>query len=182
MTYTTLADVKTFLGIATDEDDTLLSSLIPVAQAHIDAWCGRSFAADSDTTRHFAACHPQTIGRVLYLDQDLCAVSTIVNGDGETLNPADYLLYPADAPHNEIYLTITSGKVWTHNGDPAAAIAVTGRWAYATSAPPAIVHATNEIIGWLYRHPQHTAKQSTTHSDMLPPQATVLLQPYRRLI
>lgn len=55
MAYTTLAAVKSYLSIPTTTDDTVLTDLIPRAQAMIDGYCKRTFEALVDSTKRFDA-------------------------------------------------------------------------------------------------------------------------------
>lgn len=49
MAYIVLADVKTYLGITSTDDDTLLGTLITAAQKEIEAYCKRSFEGTTST-------------------------------------------------------------------------------------------------------------------------------------
>ena len=48
---TTLANVKTWLGITSSDDDALLTSLIGSASAFIEEWCGCSFSVVSESIK-----------------------------------------------------------------------------------------------------------------------------------
>jgi hypothetical protein len=179
MAYTTLSDVKEFLGIASanTDDDALLTDLLTTAQAMVENYCGRTFEASSETTRYLDACYPTVIGRVLYLDTDLCAVSSIANGDGSVVTSADYFLRPITPPYSTIHLTVASGLAWAFTGEPWEAIEVTGKWAYSASAPDAVVTATKMIARWLYRQGDEQGQ-----GGALPAEAVALLEAYRRIV
>jgi hypothetical protein len=94
----------------------------------------------------------------LFLDHDLCQVTSITNGDGETLSSGDYVMLPVnDPPYYAIKLLASSGKWWQpdSNGDPENAIAVTGRWAYSVTAPQPITHATIRLAAWMYQQKEN---------------------------
>lgn len=192
MAYSTLADVKAFIGIsddATEEENTLLTTLIGVAQETIDAYCRRTFEAAADSARAFDCLTPTVIGRHLYLDADLCSITTITNGDGETIATDEYRTIPTEAPWFALELLPGSGKSWTYDDNPQQAIVITGRWAYSTSAPAVVVHATKELVGWLYRSYDRQSELSGSAPSIggqdgteLPPVVTMLLESYRRVV
>lgn len=180
MAYTDKTAVKAYLGIATTDDDALLDALIPRAQAVIDAKTGRTFEAATDTVRYFAAC--DVVGATLYLDADLCAITSIVNGDGETLT--EYTTQPRNRkPWHS--LTLKDG-MWSTVDD----IAITGRWAYMQTADASIQHIAIRLTSWLYRQKDnHTDMERTTVVGnmtilpaRLPADIEEMLHPYRRLV
>jgi hypothetical protein len=176
MAYLLLDDLKTYLGIGGDAENAILTDLLAAAEAAINAYCDRVFAASSDTTRTFTAAHDAE-GARLYLDTDLCQVTSIVNGNpaGSTIAPADYAFLPSDPPYHSILLRPTALVVW--EGD----ITITGRWAYSIAPPVSIVQATREYAGHLY----HIADQQAVHSNRptlaMPEHIQQLLASYRRL-
>lgn len=187
MTYTTLADVQTFLGVPATVDTALLGAYIQTAEHLINAYCGRSFEAATDTTRMLNAHPPTVYGQTLYLDDDLCQITQIINGDGTIIASTGYRLEPDVPPYQRIILTDASRAVWTWQTDAAQAIAITGRWAYAITAPSVIAHATQEIVAWLYRSydtqgQQPSASPAADQHGELPPIVRALLSSYQRLI
>src|SRR5574340_1235085 len=92
MAYTTLADVKAYLGISVTTDDTLLTALIPRAQTAIETYTGRKFEATT-ATHYF---HNEDVtGQYLYLHyDDLLTVTTLTNGNGTVIDAANYRLEP----------------------------------------------------------------------------------------
>lgn len=183
--YCTSSDLKSYLGITSASDDTLLVLLIAQAQAYIESSTNRVFEASADTTRHFDAWQdaassrytghrnpfyadtlagygvgavlPERVGgfgwqRTLYLDNDLCQITTIVNGDGTTVLASSYVTEPRnDPPYYALTLKESSGLVWTYGADVENAIAITGRWAYSLNAPADVKMATIELTSYLYR-------------------------------
>jgi len=151
MAYTTAANVKTYLKITGSGDDTLIGDLITRAQKAIESYCGRVFEAASDTTRYFDAVE-DVAGRRLWLDKDLCAITSVTNGDGDTVSSADYVTQPRnDTPYYALTLVTSSTVSWTYTDDPEDAIAIVGKWAYSTTAPADIVHATIRLASYYYR-------------------------------
>ena len=159
--YATTSDFHQFQALDDSDtaDDALIAQLLTRAQALIETETRRLFEASADTTRYFSVLE-DTDWMWLLLDHDLCAITSIDTGDGNVYATSDYhvsdgtLLWvtePANStPIHAIKLLQSSGLVWTYTTDPENAIAVTGRWAYSTTAPADIVHATVRLAVWLY--------------------------------
>ncbi len=145
MSYITLAEAKTYLGIDGTAEDALLTSLIDAAQQVVENHCLRRFEADSAEVYTFTCEH--IAGRMLILGCDLAEPVSVVNGDGATLAPADYTLLPRHRrPGYAIELEEQSGVQWV----TTAPIQVTGYWAYSSTPPEVITYATKDILGSLY--------------------------------
>ena len=161
MPYAATADVKAFLKIptGTTTDDTLIGGFVTRAQSIIERVTGKVYEASADTTRHFDAVR-DVDGRLLLFDnQWLAQITSVVNGDGVTIASTDYATEPRNtAPYYGIKLK-TSGAdaAWTFTDDPEDAIAITGRWAYTTAAPDYIVQATIRLAAWLYKQKDSAA-------------------------
>lgn len=171
--YLTLAEAKSYLGIAaSSNDDALLTVLIEAATAAIERHCDRCFAAPSDSTRQFEAVQHAS-RTLLYLDSDLLQITSIHNGDG-AVPLSDVLLLPDVPPHLALLLRPEAGYCWE------GTITITGRWAYSAVPPAPIVQATREYVAYLYRgydqqaHPDHAELR-------LPGHICDLLTSYRRL-
>lgn len=166
MAYTTRAAVKAELKIDTGvtTDDALIDGYITLAQRIIEAprplGTGRVFEVASDTTRYLDAprdTNNRDLDGPLYMllllpAGDLCSITAIVNGDGVTLTTADYVTEPRySTPYYAIRLTRASDTVWSWTTSPEAAIAITGKWGYSTSAPVDIQRAALRLAVWMYR-------------------------------
>jgi len=185
--YTDLNALKTYLGIAVEAEDTLLERLIHAASAAVDSLCHRRFAAASDETRRFDALL-DTDGRSLFLDADLCALTAVVNGDGQALDAGDLLLLPRTGPPwHELRLKRSALAWWTYDDTPENAIAVTGRWAYSATPPADIEQAAVRLAAFFYRQKDApdwrwtTAATPQWRAPELPPDVLALLAPYRRI-
>lgn len=153
MAYASLADLKAYVNVDSTNanDDALLTRFLAAAEAAVDAYTGRHFEATADTTRRFHAVE-DVWGRDLVLDADLCAITSITNGDGVAVAAASYTTLPANsAPYYALRLKGSSGVAWTWADDPEDAITVVGRWAYSTSAPADVMQATLRMAAFLYR-------------------------------
>lgn len=150
MAYCTLAELRRQIGVSSTSDDTLLEELIEQAQALIDAQCGRVFEAAADSTRTFDAVD-RVRGRLLILDDDLAQITSIINGDGETLQTTHYTTEPRNAtPYWGIRLLSSSNRYWTYATDSEDAISITGRWAYSVTADTMVKRAALDTAQLLY--------------------------------
>lgn len=154
MAYCTVADVQEYLGIDDTSFEHVLTDMVAAAQSAIDSHCHRTFEASADTTRYFDAVGTHIIARSLYIDaeDDLCAITTVTNGDGVVVASNEYTVYPRnETPYTEIRLLNSSGKYWTYSTDYENAISITGRWAYSTTAPAPIKQACISLAAFYYR-------------------------------
>lgn len=186
--YCTLSELKAYLGIGSEDDDTLLTDLIERAQAMIESYCGRVFETASDSTRVFDAAR-DVEGRALVLDADLCQITSITNGDGLVVAANEYVTEPRnDAPYRAIVLKSGADTAWTYDDTPENAISITGRWAYSVSAPADITHACIRLAAYLYRQKDNpadgarvTAEGVVLVASRLPPDVVDVLGRYRRI-
>ncbi|MBE0690382.1 MAG: phage head-tail connector protein, partial [Anaerolineae bacterium] len=159
MPYTDKASVKTYLDITDADDDDLIDELIDRAQAIIEARTARVFEwPGAATAQTFDALEDTALDKhgarrdLLFYQVDLCSITSIVNGDGETVGASSYVTLPRNVtPYYGIRLKGSSGLVWEYEDDPEGAIVVTGKWAYSVTAPADIVHAAVRMAAYLYR-------------------------------
>jgi len=193
MAYTTVSALKTYLGVVGNTDDALLTALIARAQAIVDAYCGRTFEAAQDSTRKLdAKLSVSTDKRTLYVERDLCAITSITNGDGVSVGAAEYVTEPRwETPFYGITLKRESDIRWTWDDTPEDAITVVGRWAYSATAPADIVQATERLAAYLYRQKDNMSDldravavsgNMTVLPQSLPRDVQLILAPYRRAV
>ena len=157
MAYASLSDLTAYLGI--DEsaiDDVLLTQLLARAQAAVDEHCNRTFEAPTATARRYD--YRSINGRTLHIDADLCAISSIVNGDGVTIAGTEYTTEPRNVtPWHALRLRPASAYAWDGiTGD----IVVTGKWAHSATAPADVQHATVRLAAWMYRQKDNTGNDA----------------------
>jgi len=189
MSYTTVADVKTYLGIAGSADDALLATLIASADAIIESYTHRVFQVSAASTRYFDALM-DVDGDTLYLDKDLYSIGTVTNGDGNALGTADYVTEPRNSPpYYKIVMRSDSTAAWTYDSHPENAIAVTGMWSVGgTAAPTDIVHASRRLTAWLYAQKDNHADQdrafiagnTTVLPVNIPADVKAILEPHKK--
>src|SRR5574343_333367 len=190
MTYCSLAQMKTYVGATDNDDDALLTDCITRAEAVIDRATKRTFEASADSTRTFDA-QQDVAGRTLYLDADLCAITSITNGDGAAITALQVVSEPRNhAPYYALTLKASTGLAWTYETDPEDAISVTGRWAYSTTPPADIEQACVRLAAWLYRQkdsssdldrPMVSLDGATLLPAQIPADVQRMLQPYVRV-
>jgi len=193
MAYTSAAAIRSYLGADGTGDDTLLTALANRASAAIDQFCRRPFAAAVDATRYYTV-GKDTDGRMLYLDADLCQITTIkTDADAAspvTLAAADYITHPRNlTPWHSIELKMSSDESWTYTDDAADGIEIVGRWAYSLTPPDDIVHAAVRLSAFYYRQKDAQVFDTTaipeagviTVPQGLPRDIRLILEPYRRV-
>lgn len=177
MSYILLDDLKTYLGITeTVDDDTFLTSLIARAQGMIETRCKRVLYAAADTTRYFDAVRDVSDDlRTLYLDTDLCAITSVTNGDGTTVTSGQYVTEPRNyKPWYALYLRDSASISWTYSTSPENAITIIGRFAYATAVPADIAHINIRLAAYLYRQKDNSS-DGTGDRPIMTASGTVLL-------
>lgn len=151
MSYITLTELRAYIGANKPTDDALLTNAISEAQASIDTYCKRTFECAADTPRYFDYIE-DTDGQILYLDYDLCQITSVTNGDATTIASTDYTTNPRNStPWCEIKLKLNSDIAWTYDDTPEDAIAIVGRWAFSITPPNDIKHACLRLAAWYYR-------------------------------
>lgn len=157
MAYATLAELKTYLGVGTTADDTLLSACLTRAQAYIEGQTGRVFEASGDSTKTLdadadVAADEQGRKSLLILPGDLCAITSVTNGDGAAVSNTEYVTEPrGSTPYWALRLKRSASVAWTWTTTPEGAISIVGRWAYSTSAPADVAQATLALATYFYR-------------------------------
>lgn len=168
MAYTTAVLLREYADIADVRHDALLTLLIARAQALIDGYVGFSFEAAADSTRYFDAASTRNgghvDGRTLLFDTWCCSITSVTNGDATAVAAASYVTEPRNgARFYGIKLLSSTGLAWeakSTTDDAEKAITVVGKWAWSTTAPADIIHATLRLGLWLYRQ-----RDSSTDMD-----------------
>jgi hypothetical protein len=164
MSYTTVAAVKTYLGITAATDDALLGTLLVGAQAWLDGKTARVFEAAADATRYID--YANVDGLTLRLPWDLCQITSVSNA-GVAVLAASYVTVPRYAtPWYALKLKASSGLAWQYLVDPEDAVSITGRYAYSVSAPDDIAQAALRLTSFLYRQKDAQVFDVTAQLDM----------------
>ena len=151
--YATLVEFKILGDIdSTDsDDDTAIDGIIEGASRYIDSKTQRTFYSRTET-RNFDV--PRNRSRSLLLDDDLLTITTLTNGDGNTIASSEYHLLPKNlTPFNEVRLTKTTTVFWATDsgGDDEWVIALAGGWGGVAATPDDIREACLMISQSFYR-------------------------------
>ena len=126
--------------------------MIAAAQAAIDKHCRRTFEASADSTRYFDYSEETIEGSDLWIDEDLCAITTVTNGDSVVVAANERTTVPRnETPYYLIRLLSDSGVTWTYDAEWMDAISVVGRWSYSTEAPDDIAWACVRWAAFKFR-------------------------------
>ena len=187
MSYASLKQLKDYLGITTNSDDSLLQELVTRAAGIIDAYTGRHFEAVTDT-RYFQETDVDGNDLPLYSD-DLLTITKLTNGDGVEITSADYRLFPRNS-NPKWLIKLDESKSWSFStGD--SEISVAGTWGWSATAPADIQHACVRLSAFLYRQkdtsadidrPMVTGDGVTIMPSGLPSDVQKLLDRYKRRI
>ena len=191
MAYTTTAKVKTYMGVSSSSDDTLIGDLVDAATSFIDAFTHRSFAVSSTSTKKFDAVANVDGRNLLFSDGlEAAAITSVTNGDSTSLSVnTDYVYLPRNsAPYYGLRMLSSSSNSWEYdsNGNPENAISIVANWGYSTSAPDDIKQACIRLSAFLYRQRETNAdidrpllvEGSVVLPSALPKDVERMLQPY----
>lgn len=192
-----LAQLKAYLGITEATDDDLLTALLARADQAVETYCSRKFTWTGDATTRYFTVGKDTVGRVLYFDEDCCAISSIItdadNADGgDTLTAnTDYITLPRNiTPYHAVKLLGSSDYSWTYSDDPEMGIEVTGKWSYSETPDYDIAQATIRLAGYYYKLKDAQVFDTTVVPDAgimmipkgIPADVKMLLDPYRKIV
>jgi hypothetical protein len=124
-TINTLYALRARLGLADSEtsDDARLLAALQAAAAQIERAAGRRFCPRQASLQH--TIHYPT---ELILDDDLLELTSLTNGDGNSIDPNNVILLPDDAPAGGLLLIGGSSFTWAQT--PIQAVTVTGIWGW----------------------------------------------------
>lgn len=191
----TLADYAAYRKLSLPDvpadEQARITGLLERAQARVEIHCQRRFEPVAGT-RYYDAVGPHLQGRMLLLDTDLLAVTTLTNGDGKEIAAGDYRLYPLNGnPKFAIVLKASAGVYWTWQDDPEAAIVVEGSWGYDTAVPGDVEQAVLQLTDWYYKlssqspseigETRRLADGTMILPSRLPADIRALLDPYVRI-
>jgi hypothetical protein len=179
MAYVTAAQLRAYLRISSSDDDTLLGSAAAQAQRYIEAKTNRVFESAADSTRKFTPVMSWNGGdltdlKTLSFDDDLCALTSITNGDGTAITLSDVALLPLNRRPAYAVTMLSDTIVWTYTGSsPVGKVSIVGKWAYSLTAPVDIYEATLSLGAHLYKSPDTSAYtaavMSTDGVPLMPP-------------
>lgn len=145
--YATLAEIKTYLSTTSTNDDARLERAIESASRSIDATCRRRFYGTTETKYIEASADD-----FAWLPDDLRSVTELAIDDGlrtyTALSPSDYELEPFAAPHDRVYISPTSDKIFPLG---RRGLRLNGAWGYcATGSHPDAIKQSCLILAVRY--------------------------------
>jgi hypothetical protein len=186
--YSTIDALQAYLDIGGTLDantTALLDSALTNASATIDDMTHRTFVSAADSTRYHDTSRYLEMNR-LWLDGDLAQLTSITNGDGQTIPLGAIVTEPRNkGPYYGLLLRYGSGYSWSY-GDYPPDIAVVGRWAYSITPPDAIVQATLRLATWFYRQRDNALDldravivgNTTIAPSRIPADVITIIRPY----
>lgn len=197
MAYITATDLKNYMKINGNSDDTQLALFADRAQHVVDSYTHRVFEwAGAGTVKKFTP--------VSYLDggdlydmytlslglHEFYELTSITNGDGVAISTSDVVLLPQNiTPKYAVRIKSSANKTWTYTTTIEESVSITAKWAYSASAPADIVQAALRIGAYLYRQrdgtpdsdrPIVSADGVVLSAPRIPSDVLELLRPYRR--
>lgn len=132
----TLEQVKRAGGLHTSDTDTRILRLIESSSRSIDRLTRRRFIPETATNLYRWPSR-NSRGPVLWLDQDLLAVTTLQSkaqdASPTTIAAADYFLEPHSLgpPYTRIEIDLSSTSVFESGDTPQRSVSIAGRWGYS---------------------------------------------------
>ncbi len=187
--YCAASDVVNRLEITGSTYNTELAAIVTAASRAVDSYCrvpNNGFAQSADAVRYYGQADIATT-ELLFLDAPIVSITSVVNGDGATLDASSYTLLPRnDAWYNQIKLKSSFAWRFATDGE----IAITGKWGKATSVPADVKEATIMLAAWMFKRYQVGMQDATASPDLgqvtfakgIPEQVRTLLQPWRWIV
>ena len=151
--YCTLAQFKPYANISSTNatDDGAIELIIEDASRFIDNETGRTFYARTET-KYYSV--PEEASRELRVDDDLLTITTLTNGDGDTIASDYYNLIPKNSDPKYAILLKESGDYWwtfDSDGNAEYVITIAGTWGFAAAAPHNVRSACMQIALSMYQ-------------------------------
>lgn len=146
MAYTTIANFKTWANWTGNDEDTLLTTLLGIAEDLVDDYTGTIFEVSAASNKTYSRMpglpdHMNKFsddGRILYFHDWLATATGVTITDSPTVT---YL--PEDgAPY---WGCIKTDGSWAY-----PTVTVNGKWGYSETAPTPIIVAVWMLMKWLY--------------------------------
>ena len=170
-----LEEVQLHLRADSPQEGPLVQALVAAATAQAEAYCRRRFL----TQRWRATWNDFPAGALLVPHPPLRSVDTLTYRDGggslQTLDPAAYLVRPAEAP-GEVVPAYGTRWPTTRREPDAVAVEFTCGYGDPADVPEAIRRAVLLLVGTLYANRETVAPVAM---QAIPHTAEWLLGPYR---
>jgi hypothetical protein len=150
--YVELLDLREYMSSTSDlgtSQDALLQSCLDWAESQINAYTRRNFAGTAGTVYYNRFSQGQVRSQALYLDEDICSLVALQNGDGQSIPVGSVWLEPRNEGPPYRILRLKSSYVWVWNTD--SDVIISGTFGFSTTAPDVIKAATLELAAYSFR-------------------------------
>jgi len=194
MAYIELEDLRSYLGIESDEttDDDLLEGAIEDAQSYIESQTHRKFEKETTTKYYSRDALDRYDSTILQLDDDLLTVTELLNGDASNteITSDNYWLLDRNLgpPYHWIKLYSNEGVYWQWDTDYW--VEVTGTWGYSETPPGDIIRACTVCAAYFLHQKDSQVFDTTaipeagviTIPQGIPATVTRVIERYKRYI
>ncbi len=197
MAYITATDLKNYMKISGNSDDTQLALFADRAQHVVDSYTHRVFEwAGAGTVKKFTPTSYLDGGDLYDMYtlslglNEFYELTSITNGNGVAISTSDVVLLPQNiTPKYAIRIKSSANTTWTYTTTIEESVSITAKWSYSASAPADIVQAALRIGAYLYRQrdgtpdsdrPIVSADGVVLSAPRIPSDVLELLRPYRR--
>jgi maltoporin len=197
MAYITATDLKNYMKISGNSDDTQLALFADRAQHVVDSYTHRVFEwAGAGTVKKFTPTSYLDGGDLYDMYtlslglNEFFELTSITNGDGVAISTSDVVLLPQNiAPKYAIRIKSSANRTWTYTTTIEESVSITAKWSYSATPPADIVQAALRIGAYLYRQrdgtpdsdrPIVSADGVVLSAPRIPSDVLELLRPYRR--
>jgi len=195
--YITATDLKNYMKISGNSDDTQLALFADRAQHVVDSYTHRVFEwAGAGTVKKFTPTSYLDGGDLYDMYtlslglNEFYELTSITNGNGVAISTSDVVLLPQNiTPKYAIRIKSSANTTWTYTTTIEESVSITAKWSYSASAPADIVQAALRIGAYLYRQrdgtpdsdrPIVSADGVVLSAPRIPSDVLELLRPYRR--
>jgi len=195
--YITATDLKNYMKINGNSDDTQLALFADRAQHVVDSYTHRVFEwAGAGTVKKFTPTSYLDGGDLYDMYtlslglNEFFELTSITNGDGVAISTSDVVLLPQNiTPKYAIRIKSSANTTWTYTTTIEESVSITAKWSYSATAPADIVQAALRIGAYLYRQrdgtpdsdrPIVSADGVVLSAPRIPSDVLELLRPYRR--
>jgi maltoporin len=195
--YITATDLKNYMKINGNSDDTQLALFADRAQHVVDSYTHRVFEwAGAGTVKKFTPTSYLDGGDLYDMYtlslglNEFYELTSITNGNGVAISTSDVVLLPQNiTPKYAIRIKSSANTTWTYTTTIEESVSITAKWSYSASAPADIVQAALRIGAYLYRQrdgtpdsdrPIVSADGVVLSAPRIPSDVLELLRPYRR--
>jgi len=195
--YITATDLKNYMKINGNSDDTQLALFADRAQHVVDSYTHRVFEwAGAGTVKKFTPTSYLDGGDLYDMYtlslglNEFFELTSITNGDGVAISTSDVVLLPQNiTPKYAIRIKSSANTTWTYTTTIEESVSITAKWSYSATPPADIVQAALRIGAYLYRQrdgtpdsdrPIVSADGVVLSAPRIPSDVLELLRPYRR--